>query len=190
MLREGQSRLRILARGQSAIFALAIFAGVLAGCLNMPESYAPPMQRRALAGPDTSGLKHFIAMNDPAAPDHFLRDVRDLESGTWRWTGQNPTLRFVLPTVEGVKFKAEFSVSGETFATTGPFHITYWVNGKQLDKVRYTAPGPQSFSKPVDPAWLVKDGDNVVKMELEKAYVAKGDGVVLGVTLTRAGFVE
>jgi hypothetical protein len=168
----------------------AALAGALAGCVNIPDTYAPPMQRRPLAGPDTSRLKHFIAMNDPAAPDHFLRDIRALESESWRWTGRNPTLRFVLPSVEALKFKADFSISGETFQSTGPFHITYWVNGKQLDKVRYTAPGPQSFEKPVDAAWLVKDGDNVVKMEIEKAYVAERDQVVLGVTLVRAGFIE
>jgi hypothetical protein len=163
---------------------------LLAGCVNIPDTYAPPMQRRPLAGPDTSRLKHFIAMNDPAAQDHFLRDIRGLESDSWRWTGKNPTLRFVLPTVEALKLKVDFSISGDTFASTGPFHITYWVNGRQLDKVRYTAAGPQSFVKPVQAAWLAKDADNIVKMELEKVFVAERDKVELGVTLARVGFVE
>jgi hypothetical protein len=92
--------------------------------------------------------------------------------------------------VEGLKFKAEFSISGETFASTGPFHVAYWINGKLLDKVRYNAPGPQLFVKPVEAAWLVKDGDNIVKMELDKVFIAERDKVELGLTLVRAGFIE
>jgi hypothetical protein len=56
--------------------------------------------------------------------------------------------------------------------------------------VRYNAPGPQLFVKPVEAAWLVKDGDNIVKMELDKVFIAERDKVELGLTLVRAGFIE
>jgi hypothetical protein len=97
---------------------LALLLG-LAGCANIPESYAPPVQRRPVSGPDTSRLKHFIAMNDPAAEDHFLADIGPLENGTWRWTRQNPTLRFVIPSATSLKFIAGFSISSDTIGT-GP----------------------------------------------------------------------
>jgi len=170
----------------------AVLAAALAptGCVNIPDSYAPPVQRRPLAGPDTSRLKHFIAMNDPAAEDHFLEGVGPLEAGAWRWTEQNPTLRFVLPQTRSLKFVADFSISSDTMKETGPVTISYFINGRKLDAVRYEAPGEQHFEKPVAPEWLAVGEDVVVKLAIDKVYVAPADGKKLGVTLVRAGFAE
>ena len=171
----------------------AVLIGLLlaaTGCVNIPDTYAPPMQRRALAGPDTSHLKHFVAMGDEHATDHFLKDVSpSLEGGVWRWTGQTPTLRFVLTRVRNLRLVMDFSISGETMKQTGPLTITYWVNGKALDKVLYEKPGEQHFEKPVPEKWLY-DGDNIVTAELDKVYIAEADGAKLGVTLVRIGFLD
>lgn len=163
---------------------------ILAGCVAQPDRYAPPMQRKAILGPEKSHLKHFIAMNDPYAEEHFIRDVRPLEAGYYRWTGQKPTLQFVLSSTRDLKFKADFSISSETFRQTGPFHIEYYVNGRLLEKVLYDSPGEKRYEKPVPAEWLVKGGDTVVAIELEKVYVAEADKVQLGVTLVRAGFQD
>ena len=168
---------------------LAVIVG-LTGCVNIPDSYAPPVQRRPVSGPDTSRLKHFIAMNDPAAEDHFLNDIGALEGGAWRWTRQNPTLRFVLPTTRGLKFVADFSVSSDTLKETGPITIAYFVNGHALDSVRYEKAGEQHFEKAVAAEWLDEGQDVVVKLALDKVYVAPADGAKLGVTILRAGFAE
>jgi hypothetical protein len=170
--------------------ALAVFAVAAGGCVSIPDTYAPPMQRRALAGPDTSHLKHFVAMGDQYAPDHFLKDVNlSLEGGSWRWTGQAPTLRFVLKSTHNLRLVMDFSISGETMKQTGPVTITYWVNGKVLDKVHYDKPGEQHFEKAVPEEWLYK-GDNIVTAELDKVYIAEADGVKLGFPLVRIGFVD
>lgn len=169
--------------------ALAALLG-LTGCVNIPDTYAPPVQRHPVSGPDTSRLKHFIAMNDPAAEDHFLQDVGPLEAGAWRWTRQNPMLRFVLPTTQSLKFVADFSISSDTMKETGPLTIAYFVNAHQLDSVRYDKPGEQHFEKPVNAEWLAEGQDIIVKLALDKVYVAPVDGVKLGVTLVRAGFTE
>lgn len=175
---------------QTKRFSFAAVLLVLAGCVAQPERYAPPMQRQPLIGPDTSRIKHFIAMNDPDAEAHIIRDVRTLEGDSFRWTGQKPTLRFVLPRTRDLKFKADFSVSSETLKQTGPFHIDYYVNGRLLDRVLYDTPGEKQFEKAVPAEWLVKGGDTVVSMELDKVYVASADGARLGVTLVRAGFLD
>jgi hypothetical protein len=163
---------------------------LLAACVKIDDTYAPPIQRRPVSGPDTSRLKHFIAMNDPAAEDHFLRDVGPLEGESWRWTRQNPTLRFVLPSTRGLKLLVEFGIHDDTLRSTGPLTITYLVNGHVLDRVRYEKSGGQSFQKAVPSEWLGDGEDVVVKVALDKVYVAPADGAQLGVTLARAGFVE
>lgn len=170
--------------------ALLALATLTAACVKIDDTYAPPVQRRPVSGPDTSRLKHFIAMNDPAAEDHFLRDIGPLEAGAWRWTRQNPTLRFVLPTTKGLKFSMEFSIHDDTLRTTGPVTITYTVNGHLLDRVRYDKSGGHRFEKAVPAEWLGDGEDVVVKAALDKIYTAPADGAQLGVTLARAGFVE
>ena len=74
-------------------------------------------------------------------------------------------------------------------AVTGPVTISYIVNGRLLDKVRYDTPGAKHFEKPVDSSWLKANADTVVTMELDKAWTPE-PGVKLGVTLTRAGFLD
>lgn len=170
--------------------AATLLLVLLCGCTKIPDSYAPPVQRHPVSGPDTSRLKHFIAMNDPAAEDHFLADIGPLESGSWRWTCQNPTLRFVIPDPKGLKFSVDFSLSSDTMKETGPITITYFVNGRKLDTVRYEQPGGQHFEKAVPVDWLAGSEDVVVKLALDKVYTAPADGAKLGVTLVRAGFTE
>jgi hypothetical protein len=172
---------------RTRLFSLLVV--LLSACSSQPDVYAPPMQRKPQLGPETGHLKHFIAMNDPYAEEHFLRDVRPLEAGYYRWTGQRPMFHFVLSTVRDLKLTMDFSVSSETFKVTGPVTVEYYVNGRQLDKVVYDKPGEKHFEKPVPADWLVKGGDTVVSAELDKVYVAE-DGVKLGVTLVRAGFKD
>lgn len=162
----------------------------LTGCVKQDELYAPPYQRRPLAGPDTSRLKHFVAMNDPDAPAHFARDVNErLESGLWRWTGQRPLVRFVLPrAAKRLKFVMDFTVTDEVLKQTGPLTVTYFINTHRIDQVTYTTSGERHYEKAVDPRWMT-EVDNVVSAELNKVFVGE-DGVKLGLALIRIGFRE
>ena len=179
-----------LTRLCSAALLLALLAA-LAACNTSVErdQYAPPVQRKPMMGPDTSRLKHFIAMNDPDAEQHLLRDVRPLEANFYRWAGQRPLMRFVLSTTRHLKFTVDFTINSATFKSTGPFHIQYFVNGRELANELYSEPGEKHFEKDVPEDWLVKGGDTVVSMELDKVYTAE-DGVKLGITLIRAGFKD
>ncbi|MCC6536992.1 MAG: hypothetical protein IT162_05550 [Bryobacterales bacterium] len=169
---------------------VVLIAAVCAGCVKQDEVYAPPYQRRPLAGPDTSRLKHFVAMNDPDAPAHFVRDINErLESGLWRWTAQHPRLRFVLPRNPGrLKLVMDFTIPGDVIKQTGPLTVKFFLNQRDLETVTFAQPGEQHKEWPVDPSWLSAE-DYVLGADLSKVFVG-GDGAQLGLALVRAGFVN
>ncbi|MEZ5354074.1 MAG: hypothetical protein R2762_15660 [Bryobacteraceae bacterium] len=172
--------------------ALALAAALLAvSCVSQPDYYAPPEQRRPSLGPDTSRLKHYIRMNDPAAPDHILRDISEtVEGDAWRWTRQRPMLRFVTPKTDGLRLVMDFAFNGETMKETGPVTIRFLVNGHLLDTVKYETEGAQRFEKAVPKEWLAEGEDAVVAAELDKVWVSPQDGNKLGVILSGAGFLD
>jgi hypothetical protein len=171
-------------------YSAVILALMLAACMNTPDVYAPPIQRQPMAGEMKAPIGRFVNVNDPKAERYFVRDVRVLEADSYRWTGKNPTFRFILESAKNLKFLMEFSISGETMKVTGPLTMTVTVNGRLLDRVTYGEPGPKVFEKPVEESWLSEVGENIVSVEFDKVYIAEADGVQLGVTLSRAGFVE
>jgi hypothetical protein len=171
-------------------YGLLVPLVLLSGCVYHDNWYAPPAQRHPISGPESSYLKHFIAMNDPHATDHFIRDVGDLEANYFRWTGQKPTFRFLVRSRKGLKFAMDFSLPGDTMKQTGPVTVTYVVNGHELARETYAEPGEKHFEKPVPADWIGGNGDVVVSAGLDKVYIAEADKVKLGFTLVRAGFKD
>jgi hypothetical protein len=170
-----------------------VVAGVLAvfGCKNVPDTYAPPIQRKPSFGADTERLKHFVAMGDEDAPMHFMQDIHSsLEGGSWRWTGQRPTVRLFLRSIKSLRLVVEFFIPDAVIQQTGPLTVRYVVNGHAVDSVRYDSPGQKRFEKPVDASWLVADADNVVSAELDKVYIAEADKAKLGLALNGIGFLD
>ena len=165
-----------------------VLLATLTGCVSHENWYAPPMQRHPVSGPESSNLKHFIAMNDPHAAEHIVRDVGELENNHFRWTGQKPAFRFFLRSRKGLEFTMDFSFSGETMKQTGPVTVTWVVNGHELARETYATPGEKHFEKPVPPDWIGGNGDAIVSAELDKVYIAEADKAKLGVTVLRAGF--
>ena len=159
-------------------------------CSPYPDSYPPPIQRGPITDDEALGFRQSLAMNEPGAEAFFVRDIRALEGGAWRWTGPRPTLRFVLRKTEGLRFSMDFSVAGITFEQTGPVTVSVLINGKLLGRQRYDTFGEYHFEKPVDPSWLKAGEDTIVEAVVEPPWVAPSDGTKLGVILSRAGFVE
>lgn len=157
-------------------------------CVDIPQTYAPPVQRRPVSGPDRP-VKHFVTLSDRDAAEHILNDVSVEGEGNARWTGQRPSLRFRLGATRNLRLVADYGFAGVTMQETGPVTVIYTVNGRQLDRVTYSQPGEVHYSKPVPSDWL-RVGENVVTLELDKVYVAKQDGARLGVTLSRIGFLD
>lgn len=158
------------------------------GCSKAADIYAPPIERRPIEGaaPD---LEEFIEMRAPHAGHYLVRDVLNAPAGqVYRWTNQQPALRFHLRRSTGRRLRLDFVIAGVTFKETGPVTIAFQVNGRLLDTVRYDAPGEKRFEKAVPADWLGAD-PAIVSAEIDKVWVSKTDGARLGVMLLGAGFV-
>jgi hypothetical protein len=162
---------------------------LLAGCNRLPEWYPPPEQRQPLTIPEPPPGSIAVKMNDTDAPEHFVKDISaKLEGTTWRWTQKRPTLKILLIKTRDLKFVADFTIWEGTMTQTGPVTISFFIDEKLLDKVRYDTPGYKHFEKPVDPAWLQTATETIVSAEIDKLYVDPADKATLGFILTRMGF--
>ncbi len=112
-----------------------------------------------------------VEMSDPDASLHIVKDIYGPTDPSWRWTSQNPTVQLLVLSTENLKFIADFAIWDDGFKVTGPLEIAYLVNGKLLDKIRYTTPGVKHFEKPVPADWLAADSDTTVGMSVDKLYV-------------------
>ncbi|MGI8991403.1 MAG: hypothetical protein ACR2I2_17700 [Bryobacteraceae bacterium] len=161
------------------------------GCSTVPDLYAPPVDRKPMSVAGRAPLGHFVNMNDPNADAYLVRDIdKRLEAGTWRWTKQNPEMRFFLDSTNGWKFKMDFAIAGSTFEQTGPVTLSYFVNNQPLDTATYNQPGSTRFEKAVPPAMLVARSFNTVSVRQDRMWVSSVDGAQLGFILTRAGFIR
>jgi hypothetical protein len=170
---------------------VAAAAVCLASCKSVPDSYAPPIQRKPLTAPLPLPYGHLVNMNDPNALDYIVHDVSPvLEGSVFRWAYKRPELRFALTTTTHLSYVMDFALPADNFRQTGPVTISVFINDKLLDAVRYDTPGRKTFRKEVPAAWLRTDSPVFVAAEIDKLYVSPKDGAKLGFVLTRAGFVE
>jgi hypothetical protein len=148
-------------------------------------------QRHFVNVEDPDTLAVFMQMENPEVGDHILADIREFVEGTgWRWTNEHPRLSFRLPRTKGWKFRMDFAFPAPNFQDTGPVTVSFLVNGRLLDKVRYTQPGDQHFEKAVPASWLRAGEENVAGADIDPPWIAPRDNVRLGIVLHAAGFVE
>jgi hypothetical protein len=163
----------------------------LAGCARGPEWYAPPEQRQPLEPSGVGRLSSYVAMNDPNADPHLLRDVSHFnEGGGWRWAGPRPQMRFYLETTHNFRLSLDFVIAETTFKETGPVTLTFLINGRPFDKVRYAGPGEQHYEKPVPEPLLRAGQDNLVEIEFDRVWTSPDDGAKLSILLVHAGFAR
>jgi hypothetical protein len=162
---------------------------LLCACERYPESYPPPEQRRPVERPaDSAGM--MVNMSDADAASHFVKDIAAPPPGApWRWTGQQPTLKILAYTTENLKLLADFTLWPVAFQQTGPVELTFVVNRRALDKVRYTTPGYKHFEKAIPSDYLATDVESTVSVAIDKMYVHPEDKQKYGFILTRIGFV-
>jgi hypothetical protein len=175
---------------RAAPYALLCCVLCLASCDRLPESYAPPEQRHPVEGYNPGPDAMMVEMSDPDATLHIVKDIYGPTDPSWRWTAQDPTVQLLVLSTEKLRFIADFAIWNDGFKITGPVEIAYLVNGKVLDKVRYTTPGVKHFEKAVPADWLAVDADTTIAMSVDKLYVAPKDGVKFGVILLRMGFKQ
>jgi hypothetical protein len=171
------------------LLLLLILLALLAGCSRDTDWYPPPAQRPS-TGPAGPALKSFIAMSDPAANAHIVKDISPtLEGGAWRWTLQRPELRLYVTRAEHLTLVVDFALIAEPLAATGPVTLSVLVNGKLLGKQKFSTAGPQKLTLPVPAGMVQPDAVNQVAIELDKVWKSPNRGP-LGMILVSAGFKE
>jgi len=162
---------------------------LMVACQRPPDSYPPPEQRAPLSIPEPSVGSIMLNMNDPDAPAHFVKDIgASLEGATWRWTQKRPTLKILLVKTKGLKFSTDFTIWEGTMKQTGPVNISFFIDDKLLDSVRYDTPGYKHFEMPVEPEWVQTATETVLAAEIDKLYIDPTDKTQLGFILTKMGF--
>ena len=173
------------------LFAVSLACVFLIGCISQPDIYAPPAQRRPLDQQTLVRKTPMIDLSEAGADESFVQDIPTAgQPSSWRWTGKRPTVRLTLLAAKDLKYHAEFAVPEATFKDTGPVTLSFFVNDRLLDKVRYTEPGQKTFDKDIPAGWLQAPGSNTLAMEIDKVWESKDDGAKLGFILSRIGLVQ
>lgn len=163
---------------------------VLTGCQQMPETYAPPEQRKPIETYHTVRRGGLLRLGDGETVPHIVRDIADAGGDGWRWTAQRPAFKVVPRSTDKLLFWVDFAVPEVTFKETGPVTISFFVNDHLVDRKRYTAFGPQHIEKPIPPAWVTAQKENIISAEIDKVWTSPADGVKLGFILNVIGLVE
>ncbi|MBM3785133.1 MAG: hypothetical protein FJW30_12275 [Acidobacteria bacterium] len=167
--------------------AAMILAG-LSSCTPLPESYPVPVQRGMENGPEPEPLRASISFDDPRLKDYLIGGFLEAGPGqTWRWAGEKPEVRLRLEALAGLRLRARFTFPHESHGPLMPITVRVFVNEKLLGAQIYRKPGELEFVKDAAEELLVA-GENRVRLEADRVYVAKADGVRLGMILTEIGF--
>ena len=163
---------------------------LLATCDRPPEVYPPPEQRRLVVAYNPGPEAMMVEMSDPDASLHIVKDIYGPSDPSWRWTGQNPTVQLLVLSTEHLRLHSDFAIWDTGFKSTGPVEISFLVNGRILDRIRYTTPGVKQFDEPIPADWLSVDAATTLAMSLDKVYVAPKDNNRFGVILVRLGLKQ
>jgi len=169
-----------------------ILAGavLLSSCQNMPEPYAPPVQRQPFEDARPHRMSRMVEMADADSVSHIVGDISPGNPAPWRWTFQKPTVKVVPRTNQGLRYVIDFSLPEVTFKVTGPVKMTFLVNDHALDTVPYTASGEYHYEKAVPPDWVEPLKDTMLAASIDKVWVSPTDGAKLGFILTRIGLTQ
>jgi len=162
-----------------------MLAAMLCACDRMPESRVPE-QRPAFEDIPLAGAR-VVNMDEPGVSLRFVRDISPDLASNWRWGFQKPAVRIRVRNPENLKYVIDFSLPEITFKDTGPVTIAFTVNDRVLERVRYDSAGDRHFEKAVPAEWLRAGEDAIVGGEIDKMWVAPGDGAKFGFILTRIG---
>lgn len=158
----------------------------LVACESLPESYPPPEQRPPITSPGPDAM--MASMAGPDADSYIVKDIYGpFGNAPWRWSKREPTVKVLVVSNENLNFSTDFAIWDDGFKSTGPLEISFFVNGKLLDKVRYTTPGGKHFEKPVPSGWLALNTEATVALSVDKLYTSPRDKAQFGVILARIG---
>ncbi len=162
----------------------------MSACQNLPESYAPPVQRQPLADFRPYRISAIVNMSDEDAGEHFIRDISSQGTASWRWTGKKPTIRVRIRSAERLRYTIDFALPETTLQATGPVTVSFLVNDRVLGRARYKRAGSQHFEKTIPAGWVMPNQDVALGAEIDKLWVSPEDGTALGLVLVRIGLTQ
>ena len=163
---------------------------LLTSCVPTPESYPIPSQHNPSSLPEQLAYSDYVRATDPGAESYFLKDIKPLEGGSFRWTHANPEFRFFLKKIENRIFRLEFGIHPVIVKDLGALEMTIVVNNHPLATVRHDTAGDKVFEKAVPASWLVLNGDTLVSIRVHQPWPTTDKGVYLGFVFHGAGFIE
>jgi hypothetical protein len=161
---------------------------VLAGC-GRDLIFAPPPQKTLPAGPERPIVSGLIRMSDADADVYIGRDVLKDWLATRRWTKERPSFSIPINGETNRVIYMKFGIVDDTFRETGPVTIAMAVNGRELVAPRFEAAGDYEYRHAVPRELLKPSAQNSVELTIHPVYLAKRDGVKLGISLESIGLV-
>jgi hypothetical protein len=171
-------------------YALAMACVLLAGCGREPVYYALPPQHSPLAGEAPADFGEYVRMSDKRPEAYFVKHILKSEGTDWRWTLEEPELRFALRSTANRRFRMQWRLHPLTFKETGPVTLEFYVNGHLLHREQYKEPGMYFSEKPVPAEWLRAGESTLVRIKVLNPWQTSEPGVLYGFVLHEAGFVE
>ena len=172
---------------KAGVFAVLL----LSSCTPVPQWYSIPTQRTGRPETEPVGVGSFMTFGDRQASEHVVADVL-AGSGTevWRWTNQKPTLKFVVLEAGRWSFQAAFALPEATWKQTGPVTLRVFVNDQLIATAANLPAGRHELRWPVPAGLLKANVETIVRLEVDKVFVAEADKARLGMILENAGFVK
>lgn len=166
------------------------FAAALVSCVSTPESYPVPPQHKAYAPPhDIVSVGGYVTAAQPDAELYFVRGVKALEAGSYRWTFPLSEYKFYLSSVQNLRLRIDIGINDVAFRQTGPARLEIYVNGQRLDSPVYDSPGDRRFEMPVPPSMLKENTENRVGIQVLNPWQSPDPNIRLGVLIFGLGFV-
>jgi len=164
---------------------------LLSGCTPVPQWYPIPNQRINLPETEPAGIGSFMTFGDKQAPEHIVSDVA-AGSGmeVWRWTNQKPTLKFVVMEASRWTFQTAFALPEAAWKQTGPVTLRVYVNEQLIATAPNLPAGRHELRWPVPAGLLKANAETIVRLEVDKVFIAEADQARLGMILENAGFVK
>ena len=169
-----------------------VCAAVLTGsaCRNMPGPFAPPVQRQPLADFRPYRMSAIVDMSDEDARRTSSRTSLRTRHPRGDGPGKQPAVRVRMRSAENLRYTIDFAIAEVMLRNTGPLTVSFLVNDRVLDRVRYDHDGSQHFEKPVPAGWVTAGQDVTVGAEIDKPWIPPEGGPKLGIILMRIGLTQ
>jgi len=140
---------------------------------------------------DFRALGPVADMRRPDGPAHLLRDfLATGEHPDKAWAAQKPALVLRVPDAARHELCVDFLIHSQNLAQVGPQTLTFRLNGRLLDHIRYDTEGRRAYRKPVPAGWLRPGGIAVVEIDADKCFLSPLDGQKLSIVFFRAGLTR